>query len=121
MTKQLSYLFAIGLCAVAVSSAQAGGPSGAIHSFRPQPRILSALVDTTQHRVFINGVNFDQHAPSVTLGDRVLSVLQASSTEIIASLPQDTPASTYLLKVSSVNDLSRSETFNLQVDEVEVR
>jgi len=121
MSKQLSYLFAIGLCAVAVSSAQAGGPSGAIHSSRPQPRILSALADTAQHRLFINGANFDQQAPSVTLGDRMLSVLKYSSTEIIASLPQGTPASTYLLKVSSVDDLSRSETFNLQVTEGETR
>jgi hypothetical protein len=121
MSKQLSYLFAIGLCAVAVPSAQAGGPSGAIHSFRPQPRILSALVDTGQHRLFIHGVNFDQQSPSVTLGDSILSVLQASSTEIIASLPQGTPASTYLLTVSAADDLSRSETFNLQVGEGEVR
>ena len=115
MSRPIFKLFAMILSAFAVSAAQAGGPSGALHSTRPQPVILSTQVDSAQHRLFIAGAHFGQRPLAVTLGGHALSVLDASSTEIIASLPADLPSSTYLLRISRADDITKAGTFSLPV------
>jgi hypothetical protein len=86
----------------------------------PQLVVTSATLDATNNRLVIRGVNFSwpaktASAPEVTLDLLPLTVLSATSTEVVASMSGTFPDGTYLLTVSRGPSATESAAFALAV------
>ena len=99
---------AVGLLLVSVASE-------ALAQTPPVPVIRHAVVDVSAETITIEGVNFSAigSVPFVTLDFFRLTVLASGPTVIIAQLPLNKPAGSYLLTVTTAPDYVRTGGFHL--------
>src|SRR5205085_554697 len=62
--------------------------------------VQSADADPGNHNLFIAGLNLGTTAPAVFLGDTRLTVVSFSPTIVVAALPANVQAASYLLTVT---------------------
>lgn len=86
---------------------------------RPQLVITSTLVEPENDRLVINGLNFhwkdEVGPPHVTLDLLPLTVLHATTTQIVVRLSGTFPAGTYLLTVARGTGKAQFDTFSLWI------
>ncbi len=108
-TLQIAGLVLVATLAQIVSAGQQPPPT------RPQPKILSVVVDPAQQLIIIVGRNLDNASPSVKLGGRVLGVKNLSTGQMVVDLPTGVPPATYLLTIGDERDPMKSDSFNIEI------
>lgn len=79
------------------------------------PKIESVEVDAAQQQLTIHGRFFSTKGAVLTLGSHKLPVVQASSTQLIATMPDGLRPATYKLQISSPPSHINASTFFVQV------
>jgi hypothetical protein len=81
------------------------------------PVIISSSISSDLTTITINGSGFVQGGttPTVVLGTDTLTVVTSSNTQIVASLPTNEPAGSYLLSVTENGGGSKTTAFGVTV------
>ncbi len=114
-TTALTTAMVFGAVVVATAQPKKVGPAGTISSTSNQLTITSATVDRANETLLVNGVNFGAVAPSVWLELSPLTVLSATSGQLVVQLPAAVPDGTYLLVVERGPSQADRDVFHLSV------
>jgi Collagen triple helix repeat (20 copies)/IPT/TIG domain len=84
------------------------------------PTVNSASANSALTQLTINGSGFSPNSttPIVVLGTTTLSIVSASDTVIVATLPANEPAGSYTLSVQETSSGSKTTTFGLTIGAV---